>query len=150
MTNTTGGNFAGTDDLNFVQFGFAQTGFSLFPRLSNIHVFKAGASFYPFEPFVGDKTWTKTFKNFEVGSAFYVYRKHHHQGITSDPRVATSVGLGNTNSVLGSELDVFVRWRVVSDLSFSLNWGYFMPGDAYDDSVDEKRSFLSAGATFTF
>ena len=150
VTNTTGGNAVDTDDENFLQFGFAQTGFSLFPRLSNIHVFRASASFFPFQPFVDPKNWTGTFERFEVGSAFYFYRKHKSGGVTSDPRMATSVGLGNDDSAIGTELDVFIRWRILSDLSASFNWGYFMPGDAYDSSVDSKRSFLSAGATLTF
>ena len=150
VTSTTGGNKVGTDDENFQSFGFAQTGYALFPRLSNIHVFKVSASFRPFESLVNPKNWTGTFERFEVGSAFYFYRKQVSGGVISDPRVATSVGLGNDDSFLGTELDVFVRWRILSDLSASFNWGYFMPGDAYDDTVDSKRSFLSAGATLTF
>jgi len=43
-----GGNTRG-DDTSFVGFGYRDTGLSFAPRLSNIHVWRLGASFIPFE-----------------------------------------------------------------------------------------------------
>ena len=49
-TNSTiGGNLAGTPDNAFNAFGFRDTGLAFAPRVSNLHMFMVGASFFPLE-----------------------------------------------------------------------------------------------------
>jgi hypothetical protein len=42
VSDMAAGNQAGTTDTSFLSFGFVQTGFSLFPRVSNIHIVRLG------------------------------------------------------------------------------------------------------------
>jgi hypothetical protein len=60
----------------------------------------------------------------------------------SDPRSF------NNSADIGTEVDVFLRWRIFSDLGISINYGVFMPGKAYDER--SNRNFVSAGLTFSF
>ena len=46
-TSTIGGNLAGTKDHAFNAFGFRDTGVALAPRVSNLHIYILGASFFP-------------------------------------------------------------------------------------------------------
>ena len=60
----------------------------------------------------------------------------------SDPRSS------NDNSAVGTEVDLLLRWRIYSDLGISLNYGVFMPGQAYTDTTN--RAYLSVGLTYSF
>jgi hypothetical protein len=51
---------------------------------------------------------------------------------------------------VGTEWDLFLRWRIFSDLYFSAYYGRFFPGDAYPDNADEPRDFFTAGITYSF
>lgn len=135
VTDVAAGNTAGTDDEGFLAFGFLQTGYALFPRVSNIHILRLGGSLRPLEGTAG-------FEYLEVGAFAYLYRKVESAAPISDPRAFLD------DSEVGSEIDLFLRWRVLSDLALSVNFGRFMPGDAYDD--DDGRNFFSAGFTYGF
>ena len=135
VTDAAAGNAAGTKDLGFLSFGYLQTGFSLFPRLSNIHILRVGGAFHPLES-------VDFARNLELGAAFYYYRKVQSAEPISDPRSF------NNNSDVGTEVDLFLRWRIFSDLGLSINYGVFMPGKAYDET--SNRNFISAGLTFSF
>lgn len=129
------GNTPGTLDRGFLPFGFVQTGYSLFPRVSNIHIFRLGGSFRPLED-------SELFHKFEVGLYGYYYRKAQSLEPISDPR-------SNLNSSdVGTELDFLLRWRILSDLGLSVNYGCFLPGRAYADR--SARHFVSAGVTYSF
>lgn len=129
VTDGALGNKPGTDDEGFLAFGYVQTGFSLFPRLSNLHIVRFGGSIKPFSAF-------------EVGSYIYLYRKDEADAPISDPRSYLE------DEEVGSEIDLFLRWRLLSDVGISANFGRFMPGDAYED--DDPRNFVSAGLTYSF
>jgi hypothetical protein len=135
VTDMAAGNEAGTDDTSFLAFGFVQTGFSLFPRVSNIHILKLGGSIRPFES-------VELLHKLEVGLYGYVYRKAVSSQLISDSRAFLD------DSDVGKEVDFFLRWRIFSDLGFSLNYGCFFPGKAYQD--DSARNFVSAGITYSF
>ena len=135
VTDVASGNTPGTTDTSFLAFGFLQTGFSLFPRLSNIHILHGGGSFHPLE----SEDWARTF---ELGASYYWYRKVQSAQPISDPRSLVD------NSDVGQELDFTMRWRITSDFGVSINYGVFLPGDAY--LTKSNRSFLSAGMTYSF
>jgi len=134
-TDMAAGNEAGTTDTSFLSFGFVQTGFSLFPRVSNIHILRLGGSIRPFAT-------TELFHKFEVGMYGYLYRKAVASELISDSRAFLD------SADIGQEVDVLLRWRILSDLGFYVNYGCFFPGKAYLD--DSPRNFFSAGVTYAF
>lgn len=135
VTDVAAGNTAGSDDEGFLGFGFLQTGYALFPRVSNIHIVRLGGSFRPLES-------VEAAKYLEAGAYLYFYRKDESAAPISDPRSFVD------DADVGTEFDLFLRWRILSDLGVSVNFGRFMPGDAYDDT--DGRNFLSAGFTYGF
>ena len=135
VTDVAAGNQAGTDDDGFLAFGFLQTGYALFPRVSNIHILRLGGSFRPLES-------SDVGRYLEVGVFGYLYLKDESASPISDPRAFLD------DEDVGKEIDLFFRWRVLSDLGVSLNFGRFLPGDAYDDK--DGRNFFSAGFTYGF
>jgi len=134
-TDMAAGNQAGTTDTSFLSFGFVQTGFSLFPRVSNIHILRLGGTIRPLES-------VEAFHKLEFGVFGYYYRKANSEELISDSRAFLN------NNDIGKEVDVVLRWRVFSDFGFSLNYGVFFPGKAYLDRG--ARNFLSAGVTYSF
>ena len=51
---------------------------------------------------------------------------------------------------IGSEIDLTVSWKILSDLSWSLSYGHFMPGNAFLDSTNDADDYFSNSLTFTF
>jgi len=134
-TNAVGGNRGDRKDTSFVGFGFRDTGLSFAPRLSNVHIWRGGASFLPFEKI-------ECLKRLELGSDAFVYYKNHRRGAVSDPLASRSRGY------LGWEIDCYANWRVTSDLSWTARYGAFFPGDAFVDRT--CRPFLLVGLTWSF
>jgi hypothetical protein len=60
-----------------VGFGYRDTGLSLAPRLSNAHIWRAGASFKPFED-------CEPLRNLELGTDWFLYAKNRAEGAISD------------------------------------------------------------------
>jgi hypothetical protein len=138
-TSTIGGNRKGTKDRGFIPFGFVQTGYTLFPIFSNLRIYKFGVLGNPLkEPF------GETFENFNLGLVYYIYRKDQRKAGITDPRA------DRDRKDIGQEVDLFIRWRILSDLGLSLNYGRFTPGDAYSPANDDKRDFLSLSMTYSF
>lgn len=133
--NASGGNSHGRIDRSFVGFGLRDTGVSLSPINSNMHIFKASAAFQPLEKI-------ELFKDFEFGSSWFLYYKHREKGAISDPLADEFAGY------VGWEMDYFLNWRLASDISWTVRWGTFFPGDAY--SVDDTRHFIFSGVTWSF
>lgn len=134
-TNARGGNRGDREDTGFVGFGYRDTGMSAAPSLSNVHIWRAGGSFTPLasEPL---------FEDFELGTNWFLYHKHHSRGAISDPLA------GDFEGFAGWEMDYFINWRFDADLSWTIRWGAFFPGDAYRDQ--DMRSFLFTGLTWSF
>jgi hypothetical protein len=135
VTDVALGNAPGTNDEGFLAFGFVQTGFSLFPRVSNLHIVRLGGSLRPLAS-------EDLFRNLEAGAYLYGYRKAEASAPISDPRAFLD------DADVGFEVDFFLRWRIASDVGLSVNYGRFMPGDAYEE--DSGRDFFSAGLTYSF
>ncbi len=134
-TNAAGGNAGDHVDNSFVGFGFRDTGIAFSPRLSNMHVWRAGASFRPLPE-------VEAAKSLEVGSDCYLYYKNRSKAAVSD-------GLADRQSgYLGWEVDCFANYRIVSDLAWTVRFGSFFPGKAFSDRT--TRTFLLTGVTWSF
>ncbi len=134
-TNAEGGNVNDFVDRSFVGFGFRDTGISFSPRLSNIHTWRLGGSFRPFPD-------VEAVKALELGSDFYLYWKHRSSAAVSD-------GLADLQSgYLGWEMDYYANYRIFSDLSWTVRFGSFFPGQAFSDRT--TRTFLLTGVTWSF
>jgi len=134
-TNADGGNRGGRRDTSFAAFGFRDTGISLAPTMSNLHVWRVGASFTPLERY-------ELLRQLELGTNWFLYAKHRTHGAISDPLA------DNFSGYVGWEMDYFINWRLSSDLSWTLRWGTFCPGSAYQDQ--HTRHFLLTGVTWSF
>lgn len=134
-TNSLGGNFFDFSDTSFIGFGFEDTGLSFAPRYSNLHMWRAGGSFYPWPDH-------ELFHRLEVGTDWYLYQKHHETGAVSDPTATVRAGY------LGWEMDYYVNWRMSVDFAWTTRFGAFFPGDAFDDRT--TRTFLLVGMTWSF
>ncbi len=132
---TIGGNSPGTDDRAFNAFGFRDTGLAFAPKVSNLHIYIVGASFFPFEE-------SKLFKRFEVGSKAFFYQKDESGGPISDTTADTK------EPWVGWEWDVYCNWRITSDVTWSLRYGAFRPGATFEER--DCRQFLYTGVTFSF
>jgi len=136
VTNTQSGNQLHTTDRGFLGFGYADTGLALLPRVANLHVYRIGFAFKPIEH-------EEYCRDLEVGASYFIFRKDRSNGAISDPTADLS------HSKIGEELDLFINWRVFSDLMVSAEFGYFMPGAAFG-SYDSDRPFFGLSLTYSF
>lgn len=134
-TNSAGGNLGDFDDTGFIAFGYSDTGLSFAPRYSNLHMWRAGASCYP---------WPEhdRLRRFELGTDWYLYYKHHASAAVSDP---TATG---RSGYLGWEMDYYANWQVAADLAWTARVGVFLPGQAFPDRT--TRTFFMIGMTWSF
>ena len=51
--------------------------------------------------------------------------------------------------IVGHAVDISYRWKIISDLSIYLNYGMFVPGDAYFEN-EPLRHFTMAGLVMSF
>lgn len=133
-TNAVGGNTRG-DDTSFNGFGYRDTGLSFAPSLSNIHIWRLGASFFPFEQ-------VEPLSKLELGTDWFLYWKQRRTGAVSDPTADERSGY------LGWEMDYFANWRLTSDLSWTVRYGIFFPGHAFSD--ESTRTFFMTGMAWSF
>jgi hypothetical protein len=134
-TNAEGGHVLDCKDTSFVGFGYRDTGIAAALLPSNLHVWRAGASLAPLE-----KYWL--FKDFEIGTNWFLYHKNKSSGAVSDFTADRGAGY------VGWEMDYFLNWRLASDVSWTTRWGVFFPGDAYRDR--STRHFIFTGLTWSF
>lgn len=134
-TNAEGGNRNDHVDRSFIGFGFRDTGLALAPRLSNIHIWRAGASFVPVPE-------VERLKNLELGTNWFLYWKHKETAAISDPTA------NETSGYLGWEMDYYANYRITNDLSLTFRLGEFFPGEAYSET--DPRYFFLAGLTWSF
>jgi len=134
-TDTLGRRTPGSQDTSFVGFGYRNTGLSFAPRYSNLHLWRAGASCFP---------WPEhpRLRNLELGADWLLYQKHHASGAVSDPTADIQSGY------LGWEMDYYANWRVDADFAWTARFGAFFPGKAFSDRT--TRTFLLVGMTWSF
>lgn len=134
-TDSIGGNSVGFTDSSFIGFGFRDTGLSFAPRLSNVHVWRAGGSYFPFE---GDDTLDRL----QLGTNWFLYHKNRASGAVSDPTADRGSGY------LGWEMDYFANWQMTNDFSWTARYGVFFPGQAFDDRT--TRTYFLVGFIWNF
>jgi len=134
-TSARGGNYGDRKDSSFAGFGLRDTGIALSPIVSNLHIWKLGGSLAPLEKI-------ELFRNFELGTNWFLYAKNQARGAISDPLADQYSGY------VGAEMDYFINWRLSSDLSWTIRWGTFFPGAAY--SEQDTRHFIFTGLTWSF
>jgi hypothetical protein len=134
-TDAAGGNRFGTKDSSFVGFGLRDTGISLAPVPSNLHIWRLGGALLPFEN-------VQLFRDLEVGTNWFLYHKNRSRAAISDPLA------DNYSGDVGWEMDYFINWRLSADLSWTVRWGVFYPGSAYSDRG--PRHMLFSGITWSF
>ncbi len=138
-TNTVGGNRANSTDHAFNAFGFRDTGVAFAPRISNIHIYKGGASLRPLEKL-------ELFKRMELGTNVFFYNRAASEGAISDATISAA----NDARWLGWELDLYCNWRLTSDLIWTVRYGTFFPGSAYDGGDKTPRQMVYTGIIFSF
>ncbi len=115
-----GGNTSGVDS-SFIGMGYRDTGLSFAPRLTNIHIWRIGASALPF-------TNTGTLRRLRVGTDWFLYAKNKETGAVSDFTADQQAGY------LGWEMDYYVNYQITQELATTARYGVFFPGDAFSDT----------------
>lgn len=133
--STIGGNQPGTNDKAFNAFGFRDTGVAFAPDIGNLHTFQLDFSARPLEDI-------KLFRKMETGTKVFFYTKDKRSGAISDTQATVH------SSWVGWEWDAYLNWRITSDVSLTVRYGVFSPGEAFHDR--DCRHFLYAGVTYSF
>lgn len=136
-SDTFGGNLPGSRDTAFNSLGYVNTGIALAPEISNLLSIRAGVSTSPLRS-RGD-----LFRNLRVGVDGFVFMK-----IDEDAPISARTDRGE--NFVGGEIDLFLSWRILSDLMFDVRYGLFLPGDAMPSGEDDPRQFIYLGVTYAF
>lgn len=133
-SDTVGGNLSGTDDTGFNSLGFANTGLAFAAPLSNLWSMRAGVSSFPFNN-------VRELNEFQVGIDLFLFNK-----VDSDAPIDEFT---TDERFLGFEADVYLNWRLTSDLAFAARYGAFFPGEAIG-GTKATRQFVFLGVTLSF
>lgn len=134
-TTTILGNTPGTNDNQFQGFGYVNSGLALGARFSNLQFLRLGTRMTPYDNKAG---WGRI----DVGGDYYFLFKADKDGPISDFRA------NKTSGDVGQEIDIYLEWRILSDLAWSIRYGHFFPGQAYANR--DGRDFLFTGFNFSF
>ncbi len=134
-SNTFGGNQAGTTDQAFNAFGLLNTGLAFSPAVSNMMIYRLGASSFPFPD-------TSQLNRMQLGTDLFFFAKTRQYGAIDE--TTTTDG-----RYLGVEPDVYMNWQVTSDVTLVLRYGVFFPNSDVVANND-ARQFFYAGLTFAF
>jgi len=133
-TDTVGGNAPGTDDTGFNAFGFVNTGLAFAPTVSNVAIARAGVSLFPFRD-------AEQFRRLQIGGDVFFISKLDSDAPIDEPT--------SSSAYLGTETDIFINYRITSDLAVSARYGAFFPGTGIQGQTD-VRHFIFAGVTLSF
>ncbi|MCC6580893.1 MAG: hypothetical protein IT440_10670 [Phycisphaeraceae bacterium] len=128
------GNQPGTNDRSFNSFGLLNTGLAFAPSVSNLLLFRVGASTFPLPN-------DRFLRRFQVGSNLFIFNK-----LTSDAPIDEA---SNSDFYLGFEPDVYANWQITSDLTWTIRYGVFFPSDGLL-SNDDPRHFVFSSVTLAF
>ncbi len=129
----------GSGDDTFVNYGSFNAGFGWNPTLSNLHAVRFGCSVAPTDMI--EIFWLKRMNIIAKYSLYLV-----------DDTDLSNVGVNTSNSgerMAGHGIDVSLRWKILSDLSFFANYGVYLPGDANSD-ITENQHFAMGGLNISF
>lgn len=130
-------NSAGKDT-GFVGFGSFNGGLAFRPDLSNLHVIRAGGSVMPFAASASPRL-----TRVNAGIRYNHYLKDKPGGGVNIDGVARK----NSRSV-GQGIDLSVKWKTFSDLSFFAQYGIFIPGAAFEDKKKWHTAMFGLLAEF--
>lgn len=133
-SNTFGGNATGTDDSAFNAFGLINTGQAFAPVVSNLLMLRGGVSTYPFQEI-------RQLKRLQVGADFFVFGKADNNAPIDE--------VTKDQTYLGFEPDIYLNWRITSDITLALRYGVFFPDSGAFDN-DDPRQFFSSSITVAF
>ncbi|MBL8762826.1 MAG: alginate export family protein [Phycisphaerae bacterium] len=133
-SDTVGGNLSGTTDHAFNSLGFANTGLAFAPSLSNIVTVRTGLSTSPLPE-------VELTRGLQVGADLLQYYKFNERAPIDEP--------SEDRPFLGVEADLFMNWRLTSDLAFNVRYGAFFPSAAIT-STKSVRHFVLVGFTLSF
>jgi hypothetical protein len=134
-TNTFNGNAPNTTDQAFNAFGLINTGLAFSPNISNIAVFRVGASTFPMPD-------SQRFSRLQIGTDFFVYDKMRVH--------APIVEATNNGAYLGVEPDLYLNWQITSDITLAVRYGVFFPCAHAIVGNTDPRQFFYTGVTFAF
>lgn len=106
------------NDTNFFYFGFYSAGLALKPKLSNLHVLRAGVQFRPLHHFHWGRNLMTVLK-------YSYYHKQNAENVISDPNAVVA------KASVGHGLDAQFVYDVSSDFKLFYAYGLFLPGAAY-------------------
>ena len=127
------------NDTALVSFGSFSGGSGLRPDLVNLHVIRAGGSVLPIDGSLGKLMFI---------TKYSVYMKERKSGDIY--AAGEAQGAKEKSRFAGQGVDASLRWELFYDLGVYLNYGLFIPGDAYPSSKDDLRHFVAGGATISF
>ena len=137
-SNTVGGNRWHTNDSSFVGWGYRNTGLALAPRLSNLGMVRLGFSTFPAKHI-------KLFEKLLAGTDLFVYHKQRGDAVISDDLSTQD------DKFVGAEIDFYMNWRLASDVAWTVRYGVFFPGSAFDqDNSRTDRQHFFTGLTMNF
>jgi hypothetical protein len=132
-TNTFGGSPPGTTDQAYNGFGQIQNGIAFSPNLSNLFIVRGGVSTFPLQK-------CGLFSQMQTGLDLYLFEKFALNAPLDEP--------SRKSGYVGIEPDLFVNWQIKSDITLSMRYGVFLPGDALISN--SARQFFYTGLTFAF
>ncbi len=132
--DAVGGNTKGVDS-SFIGFGYRDTGLAFAPRLTNMNIWRAGASVFPF-------TNAGALRHLQVGTNWFLYARNKAAGAVSDNTADTR------SHELGWEMDYYINYQITQELTATARYGVFFPGDAFSDP--DTRTFFLFGITYSF
>jgi hypothetical protein len=121
---------ASGNDTGFVSFGAFTGGYALKANLGNIHIIRGGFSFSPFN-------------RMSLGAKYLYYLKDKKEAPINSGEADLP------KAFIGQGVDVSFRWQIFYDLSMYINYGLFLPGDAYDSLSNGTRNFVMAGVNLS-
>ena len=122
--SSLGGSAPGTNDSRFNPFGGVSLGFALSPTMTNMKVYKAGASIKPFA-----LSPNRLIQDLMLQPEYYVFRRRTGSlGAAGNDSVIPTTP---TSDKIGDELDFSLSWRLMSYVTYQLKYGHFKPGNAY-------------------
>jgi len=100
-------------------------------------MYKVGVLLKPLED-------TEQFKNLSLGIDYFHFLKDENSGGISDLDATV------TDKDIGDEININVAWQFLSDATLTLQYGYFIAGDAFPDASDDSETYFSTDLTLTF
>jgi len=137
------------------QFDQGQNGGTIYNAilpLTNMYIYSLGASVDPLQDVTLSATWSDLIsaESYSAENPLYVYQPNA-DGTSSLTTGTTGAGpLKNKENGLGNELDLGVNYAYTEDVSFGLNVGWFVPGDAFANSnrTTASQAIASVGVKF--